>query len=165
MMMSYLSDIDDRSVLMLLMHNTDNVPTCNWTEQVIRTERTRKGYKHIQYTFFTIVTLSMTNCELMQIMQNALNANQHILKVALDARKLTPVISTFPFKHGHSEGLQFYCLRILLARWKKRPKLRTSQLRFRPNRAVFPKVRNRNQLSLRTLPLPGSRKGRFFPFI
>lgn len=51
----------------------------------------------------------------MQIMRNALDAKQHIVKVTLDGRKLTPVISTFPFKHVPSVGLQFDGLRILLA--------------------------------------------------
>lgn len=69
-------------------------------------------------------------------MQNALNANTTHCQSYTDGRKLTPVISTFPFEHGHPERLQFDGLRILLGRGKKRPNLRTSaeisykQIRF-----------------------------------
>ncbi len=117
MRMSYLSDIDDRSLLTLLMHNTDNSSTCNWTELNRWYGQKEHGKDTNIYSilFFTIIMLSMTNCELMQIMRNALNAKQHIVKVTLDGRKLTPVISTFPFKHVPSVGLQFDGLRILLA--------------------------------------------------
>ncbi len=127
MRMSYLSDIDDRSLLTLLMHNTDNLSTCNWTEQNRWYGQKEHGKDTNIYSipFITIIMLSMTNCELMQIMRNALNAKQHIVKVTLDGRKLTPVISTFPFKHVPSVGLQLTAWESC-SRWKRRPNLRTS---------------------------------------
>jgi len=154
-------------VYLLLRQSTENLPTCNWSEQV---RMTRKKYKYM--SLLINIKLSMTTCEFMQINRQARNEKQHILKVTLTVVNshrwfrrfplnmviLNAVISTFPFKHGHPERLQFDGLKILHALGKIRPNL-SCDCEQTETDLLFLKLRKRDQRTNRRYHYRGLERG------